>query len=340
MSKFQSRKPLRRKDLFRALGLGILLVVLAVLGWYLVSRWESLRYRVDQEAVSPATPSTEAESPKTITYNQVTYTQRPDLETYLFMGVDVSGEMEGTQSFMGGGQADTQMVLVLDHQNQTWQILQLNRDTMVEMPVLGLKGDVVGSQFQQLTLAYSYGNGREESCENTLNTVSALLEDQPFDGYLALDMDAVGILTDLVGGVPILVTSDFSAVDPSLVEGEWITLQGDQALTFVRTRKDVDDQTNLARMARQRQFLSALEKQLEGKDAQFAAQAYQAVADYMVSSFGSGTASRIAQDLSQYTQLELLTIDGQAQVEDGYMAYYLDQDSLMQTILELFYEES
>ena len=33
-------------------------------------------------------------------------------------------------------------------------------------------------------------------------------------------MDAVGIITDMVGGVTLTVTSDFSAIDPTLVEGE------------------------------------------------------------------------------------------------------------------------
>ena len=43
--------------------------------------------------------------------------------------------------------------------------------------------------------------------------------------------------------------------------------------------------------------------------------------------------------MQRYTELPLLTIDGENTVEDGYWAYELDQDSLQQIILQLFYEE-
>ena len=178
-------------------------------------------------------------------------------------------------------------------------------------------------------------------------TVSALLDGQTIDGYAAVNMDAVGIITDMVGGVTLTVTSDFSAIDPTLVEGETITLYGDQALTYVRSRYNIDDETNLARMARQRQYLAALEEklrqQLEEKlrqqDGDFVASAYEELADSMVTNIGSGTAVEIAQRLQEYTELPLRTIDGENVVEGEHWAYHLDQDSLQQTILELFYQE-
>ena len=47
----------------------------------------------------------------------------------------------------------------------------------------------------------------------------------------------------------------------------------------------------------------------------------------------------MADRLKRYTGLPLLTIDGENTVEDGYWAYNLNEDSLEQTILQLFYEE-
>ena len=152
-------------------------------------------------------------------------------------------------------------------------------------------------------------------------------------------MDAVGIITDMVGGVTLTITSDFSAIDPTLVEGETITLYGDQALTYVRSRYNIDDETNLARMARQRQYLAALEEKLRQQDGDFVASAYEELADHMVTSIASGTAAEIAGRMQRYTELPLLTIDGENVVENEHWAYHLDQDSLQQTILELFYQE-
>ena len=249
------------------------------------------------------------------------------------------GPAVGTQSYIAGGQADTQMLLVLDDEAKTWQILQINRDSMVEVPVISMMGTVPYTIVQQIALAHAYGNGREQSCENNVKAVSMMLNDQPIDGYFSLNMGGVGILVDLIGGVTITVTSDFSAVDPSLVEGETITLNGEQAFEYVRQRQNVDDQTNLARMGRQRQFLKAFEEQVKDMDSDFAVTAYEELSDYVITDIASGTAVDIADRLKSYEELPLLTIDGENTVEDGYWAYYLDQDSLQQTILQLFYEE-
>lgn len=337
MSHFYRQRRIRRKDAIRASVVLVLLLVCVLGVTWGIKAWEHNRY--DLPVSAQATQQTAAQERKHITYNGVDYVQREGLQTWLLMGIDESGEAVGTESYIGGGQADVQMLLVIDHNRQTWQILQLNRDSMVEVPVLGVTGKVIGTEFEQLTLAHSYGDGKKQSCENTVTTVSNLFNGQNIDGYMALNMDAVAILNDMVGGVPVEITSDFSAVDPSLQEGTVVTLQGDQALTFVRTRKDVDDQSNISRMARQRQYLAALQKQMELQDADFAVRAYDAVFDYMVTNMGSKTVTQIGQYMKDYTELDLLTIDGESKVEDGYIAYYLDEDSLQQTMLTLFYEK-
>ena len=344
MSRY-GRKRISRRDMLKAAG--ALAAALAALGG-----GAHLLQRLDEEenaasAASYATNDHRAEAErKEVTYNGRTYRQRPDLETYLLMGVDTSGEGLGVNSYAGGGQADVQIVVVLDDANQTWQMLQLNRDSIVQVPVRGVQGDIIAYDHEQLALAYYYGDGREQSCENTVLTVSTLLGGQTIDGYAAVNMDAVGIITDMVGGVTLTVTSDFSAIDPTLVEGETVTHYGDQALTYVRSRYNIDDETNIARMARQRQFLAALEENLAAleeklrqQDGAFVASAYEELADHMVTSIASGTAAEIAGRMQRYTELPLLTIDGENVVENEHWAYHLDEDSLQQTILELFYQE-
>ena len=67
---------------------------------------------------------------------------------------------------------------------------------------------------------------------------------------------SVKVLNDAVGGVNVLVSDDFSEVDPSIVQGEMI-LRGDQALTFIRARKDVGTQLNVSRMERQQVYMKS-----------------------------------------------------------------------------------
>ena len=119
-----------------------------------------------------------------------------------------------------------------------------------------------------------------------------------------------------------------------------MTLTGENALDFVRSRKGVEDETNLSRMVRQRQYLTALRDELAGRDTAFAAEVYSALADYTVTNIGSGTAQQIAAKLNQYQEQPLLTIEGESKVVDGYWAYYLDEASLRETIVTLFYEKN
>ena len=219
-------------------------------------------------------------------------------------------------------------------------MLRLNRDSMVDVPVLDLRGDAIGTERQQLALAHAYGDGTQVSCMNTVDAVSDLLGDWPIDGYASLNMDGIAILNDAVGGVTVTVTSDFTAVDPTLVEGETITLNGRQAMEYVRTRKDVDDQSNLARMERQRQYLEAMKPQLLALGDEEILQVYERLGEYVVTNISSQNVLTLAEKMQEYQELPELTIDGENTLEDGHIAYILDEDSVQRTVLELFYQEN
>lgn len=337
MKEYQDRR-ITRRDFFRAAGAAALALAALGAGAYAVQQWDEAGREDTAAAGTGSDHRTPVYEPE-MTVDGQTYRRKKNLESYLFLGIDTMGKAVGTESYIAGGQADAQILLVLDNDARTWQMLQINRDSMVEVPVLSMMGTVPYTICQQIALAHAYGNGREQSCENNVAAVSMMLGDQPIDGYFSLTMGGVGLLVDLVGGVTLTVTSDLSAADPALTEGQTLTLNGEQALAYVHTRQNVDDQTNLARMSRQRQFLRALEEQLRQKDPSFAAEAYEAAADYIITDIPSGRAANIAGRLQQYAQLPVLTIDGENTVEDGYWAYYLDEDSLQQTILTLFYQE-
>ena len=335
----RGRRRVRRYDAMRAGVAAAVLGALLAAMVRVIGGWEHRQYDTGAAPQSASSQVQLAPQPRTLVYDGIPYVQRAGLETYLLLGIDVNGAPLGTESYIGGGQADVQLLLVVDHPNRRWQVLQLDRDSMVQVPVLGVTGKVVGTEFEQLALAYSYGNGREESCENTAAAVSALFNGQPIDGYIALSMDAVAILNDMVGGVPVTLMSDLTAADPTLAEGKTVLLQGEQALTFVRARRGVDDQTNISRMARQRQYLSAFGAQLALQDDDFAVRAYEAVADHMVTDMGSAAVASIGRSMKTYTKQEWLTIAGESRIEDGHVARYLDADSLQQTMIRLFYQK-
>ena len=103
---------------------------------------------------------------KTITRGGVDYYPRQDITTVLVLGIDQSGPVAVSEGYMNRGAADLVMLLVFDESRQTCDILQLNRDTMLRMPVLGLGGRKAGTSYGQLALAHTYGSGLDDSCEN------------------------------------------------------------------------------------------------------------------------------------------------------------------------------
>lgn len=194
-------------------------------------------------------------------YNGGWYARRNDLETVLLMGLDKYAETEES-NYLNNEQSDFLMLLVINKETGACTPIQLNRDTMTKIQILGVRGDVAGTFTGQLALAHTYGSGERDSCLNTAEAVSNLLYGVGIDHYISITMDGVAILNDLVGGVEVEVMDDFSSIDSTLVQGETVTLMGNHALTYVRTRGGLEDSSNLRRMERQRQYLIALQKKL------------------------------------------------------------------------------
>ena len=126
---------------------------------------------------------------------------------------------------------------------------------MTEIETRDLYGNYLQNSTAQLALAYAYGDGREESCQLTADAVSNLFYGLPIHGYCAINMEAIDLLNDMVGGVEVTIRDDFSQVDPSMKEGTTMVLKGHQATTYVRSRSSVGDGTNEGRMNRQKEYL-------------------------------------------------------------------------------------
>lgn len=320
--------------------LAVVLVLLA--GMLLLQRWENTQ---DAPVSSPGPSSAvEADAPvddREITYyNGTAYARREDLETLLLLGVD-KFEGETPEGYLNNQQADFLLLLVMDKQHETCTPIQLNRDTMTQIQILGVTGEPAGTFTGQLALAHTYGSGEEDSCENTVLAVENLLYGMEIDHYVSLTMDGVALLNDLVGGVTVEVLDDFSGIDDSLVQGETVTLQGQQALTYVRSRGGLEDSSNLHRMERQRQYLSALQQQLKAAVQQedgFTLDALLQLNEYMVSDCTVNQLSDLGDSLAAYQVSDILTTPGDAQEGEEFMEFTVDEAALQQLVMDVFYE--
>lgn len=270
------------------------------------------------------------------------YVLKDGLETVLLMGVDkFQADAAATETYRNDQQADYLTVLIVDHEAEICTPLQLNRDTMADIPVLGVGGKPAGSTYAQLALAHTYGDGKEMSCRNTVDAVSQYLYGMEIDHYVSLTMDAIPVLNDAVGGVTVKIEDDFSAVDPTLVKGETVTLQGNQALTFVRARQGMLDSSNLERMGRQRLFFGALYAQLSEllqEDSSVFTDLLTEISPYMVSDCSLEEWVTLLDAVGSYDMEEIQTVSGESVQGDPYMEFYTDEDALQQQLIDLLYE--
>lgn len=281
----------------------------------------------------------ETTSSKTITRDGVDYFPRQDITVLLIMGIDQEGPVKDSMSYNNEGEADVVMLAIFDEVQENYTILALNRDTMLDIPILGLGGKQAGTKFGQLALSHTYGSGLKDSCENTKSAVSNFLGGIYIDYYVAMNMDAVPILNDAVGGVRVTVADDFDDVDPTIQPGEMI-LKGQQALNFVQIRKGVGNQMNVSRMERQRGymngFVEALDQKLHESNT-FVLEVYEEVSPYIVSDCSVNTLSALVNRFSDFTILDIVSPEGENILGKEFMEFYADEEALDNLVLQIFY---
>ena len=310
----------------------VVIMLLFVMVYSGLRIWEStVLYGEEEAAVTTVS--------KTITRDGVEYFPRQDINVMMVLGIDQAGPVESSQYYRNNGSADMIMLLIFDEKAETCSVVHLNRDTMLDMSVLGVRGEHAGTAYGQLALSHTYGTGLEDSCLNVKDTLEHFLPGLTIDHYVAMNMDAVTILNDALDGVTVHVQDDFSQVDPTIHQGE-VTLHGDQALTFVQSRGKVGDQLNLSRMERQKEymkhFMEELRDTLRSTD-NFILQVYESIAPYIVSDMSMNTMDSMMERYQNYPVGETVSLAGENRLGEESYEFYVDEEALETLILELFY---
>lgn len=320
-----------RKMIWKIVLAGIAFLLVAVIVYSGLQILESTVFFTEEEEGPVAS--------KTIERNGVKYFPRQDITVMMIVGIEHEGKIEEMDPKVGS-MADMIMLLVFDEKDQSYTVLNLNRDTMTEIPQLNaIRGIQNGNFFGQLTYAYNYGTGREDSCESIKQTVSNLLGGIYIDHYLTMSLSAIEIMNDAVGGVTVRVEDDFSDLDSSIKMGE-MTLMGRQARNFVQGRMIVGDGLNTSRMRRQQEYFSGFAKALKEKmekDDTFIIKAYEKVSGYIVTDCSVNVLTSLAERYGDYTHRETVTPEGENKMGERYMEFHVDEGALDELVLRLFY---
>lgn len=294
--------------------------------------------------VEPANPKYE----ETIIYNGHTYVYDKNKVAFAFIGVDQESITPDKDTLIGNsGQADTDIVGVIDTNTGEISVITIPRDTMVDIDLYTVGGEFVRTENMQLCLAYAYGDGGTSSCENVTTAISRILANVPVEKYFALDLSGIAPLNDAVGGVTVTSLYDFPA--EGVYKGDTVTIRGDFAETYVRQRNMDSIDASLNRTERQTQYIKAYVEQLRKavtSDFSVVSQLYNTASEYSqtnislseVTYLASVVLSNGVSDFTQYT-LEGEMRASDTATEDVFAEYYVDEDSVMDVVVNCFYEQ-
>ena len=337
-----------KKKTMRAV-IEIIIAVLVIIAVYFIIRgMDRHDVRIRQAATENETQRVWKEfqeKPVSIKLHKKTWKFAHPVQTYLFIGTDKSGNEDAEGEEYHGSMADALMLVVVDKEEKTYGILQLNRDTITEVPMLLQDGSANASAQMQLCTAHWYGKVKAASCGNTVETVSKMLGGLPIDGYYALKMDAMPLLNHEVGGVTVTLEDDMTKLDPAMKKGATLTLTDRQAELLMQSRYAMDDDRNTQRMRRQQIFLKAFMKKIKKQNAgdiNATVKLYDRLRPYATTDIKMNDLTALLKDMQGYTDKGIITIDGTSKIgeklHDGkkHWEFYMDEDSLETSMKQLY----
>lgn len=285
---------------------------------------------------------------KTVVYNGKTYVFNEEIATVVMMGIDkddlgITDEIVGT-----GGQADAIFIGIINNKSGKVSILSVSRDSMVDVNIYNTKGEFVKTDNMQLCLSFAYGDGKETSTKNTINSLERLFYGMKFNTYLALDYKGLHELNDAVGGVTVTATSDFYSYNErrTVKKGETFTLWGPDSEQYLRTRDLSELESNTDRMDRQKQYITALLSNVvpaAKKDITVVTKLFDAVKDNSTTNLNASKITYLATEalgnIDSYKNIGFYSVPGTVLKGEKYAEFHVDQTALWELMLELFYIE-
>ena len=122
-----------------------------------------------------------------------------------------------------------------------------------------------------------------------------------------------------------------------------MTLLGWQALDYIRERGNMEDKTNVARMERQMQYITAWRTaffEARQQDESILLDLWDQLDPYVVTNINTYEIDAIADAVETYTSKGFITLEecGESQIVDGHTQFVVDDAALKDLVVELFYE--
>ncbi len=298
--------------------------------------------------VAAAGDSAEAQEGLYITYNNKKYQYNEDVINFLCLGIAKDVPIEEKTAITGletGGEgfADAVILVSLNIASGKIKIFAIPRDTIVPVKVVDSAGYFVRTENIQLTAQHAYGQTAAEGAELMVDAVSNLFYKVPIQRYCSINLSAIPILNDAIGGVDVQVLEDINGSTGTYRAGETIHLEGKMAEDYVRQRDTNIYGSSLNRLEREKQYITnyfATAKEAIKKDMTLPITIYNSLQGNM---FTNITVEDIAYLVPELLNIplsaeDMMTIPGEATWGE-YMEYNVDTDQLKEIVINNFYKE-
>ncbi|MFF3841248.1 LCP family protein [Streptomyces sp. NPDC001930] len=203
---------------------------------------------------------------ETVDINAQLGTDRPDdvdngSMDILVLGSDSrSGDNGAYGKDEGGARSDTAMVVHVYEGHKKASVVSIPRDTLIDRPkCTDTQGTAVAAE-QRAMFNTAYEVGGPACAVKTVESMSGIR----MDHYIEVDFTGFKKLVDKLGGVEITTTTAIKDSKSHLdLEPGTHTLDGEQSLGLVRTRKSVGDGSDLGRIQLQQAFMKAFMNQVK-----------------------------------------------------------------------------
>ncbi|MCR4904084.1 MAG: LCP family protein [Butyrivibrio sp.] len=296
-----------------------------------------------EESDSATVENTQWES-DWVRYNGDIYDYNDDINTFLIMGIDKTEDVVPVAEGTDGGQADGLFLLVLNPHKEQISVIAINRNTMADVDIYDETGNYMTTTKAQIAVQHGFGDGVEESCGYQVKAVSKLFYQLPIHGYAAINMSAIATINDTVGGVDVTVLEDLTNCDEALEKGKQVHLLGDMAYYYVKYRDITKRNSADGRLLRQKQYLQEFIQKARVKsreDSSTALDLYSAIASQMTTDITADELSYLVPLINDYSfsDEDVITIEGSTKRGEEFEEFYVDEDALYQTIIDVFYEK-
>lgn len=266
-------------------------------------------------------------------------------DNYLFMGTDHSGNEDAVGDDHQNSMADFLLLMSIDRSDDSYSLLQLDRNTITTVSLIDDKGQGMATAEQQLCTAHWYGGTDEIGCQNQVIAVSDLLGGLPISGYFSLGLDDIPELNHAIGGVTVTMRQDLTNIDPAFRKNAQVTLTDRQAQEYLQARMNAGNGTNAERMQRQTDYLNAFLDQGPAKVQDNMQYYYDIMSDIEQLSVTDMTGkqfSRVARAMTENTFRGLVSFRGETKLGtvlgDGieHEEFYPDSHSVTDTLSAIF----